>query len=221
VAYGRESSVGLSLLLVLPEAKPRATPCRGRWINTGRNMAKKFEPILTLVQDSREQLPLDFSKYFDNIRVEALSFGDYMMEVKYGPEEHDRYVAPISVDRKGLGDLYGTLTRTENHDRFLRELERAKDESCHMVLAIETNLSTTLQGYEHSTVAGNTMMKILATMRVRYDLEVLFFSGRGEMTRWIAEVFQAFHRNWEKMQRAQGFAYKREEKDVKVIGRDV
>lgn len=182
------------------------------------DMAKKFEPILTLLEDNSEQLPLDFSKYFEHRKRVSLDYADYWCEVKYGEQEHERYTMPIVFERKGLGDLYGTLTRTENHDRFIRMLDRAKDCSSHVCLAIETNLSTTLQGYEHSTVAGNTMMKILATMRVRYDLEVLFFSGRAEMTRWIAEVFRAFHRNWEKYQRAErsAYTYKGEEQDVKV-----
>ena len=42
------------------------------------------------------------------------------------------------------------------------------------------------------------MLKKLAMMRVRYDLEVHFFNSRREMARFIEEIYSAVIRNWKK-----------------------
>jgi hypothetical protein len=48
----------------------------------------------------------------------------------------------------------------------------------------------------------------------------MFFCGRGEMARWISEIFYAFHRNWEKLQKIEKpiYAFKALEADADVTG---
>ncbi len=86
----------------------------------------------------------------------------------------------------------------QGYERFKRELERCKEAKFHMILAIEGSIRDVHAGYKHSSIAGESMLKKLAMLRVRYDLEVLFFEDRRSMARWIEEVFDAVHRNYTK-----------------------
>jgi ERCC4-type nuclease len=146
------------------------------------------KPASTLVIDSREQLPLEFREgIFDKVEVGALAFGDYGLFI-------NEVQVPIVFERKGLGDLFGTMG--QGYERFKREMIRANEMHTHMVLAIEGNEMDVWKGYEHSTISGDTMLKKLAMLRVRHDLEILFFNNRREMARWIEEVFSAIVRNF-------------------------
>lgn len=144
-----------------------------------------------LIIDNREQLPLEFRPgVFDFIDTQYMPFADYWLEV-------DGKEVPLMMERKSLGDLYGTLF-SENYERFKRELQRAKDMDCHLMLLIEGSIEDVWKGYSHSSISGDTMLKKLAMMRVRYDLEVHFFNTRREMARWIEEIFSAIVRNYTK-----------------------
>ena len=86
-----------------------------------------------LKTDTREQLPLEFRPgVFDEYTVETLPFGDYWLEV-------DGVEVPIVMERKGLGDCYGTLF-SDNYERFKRELERARAVDCHVMFLIEGSM---------------------------------------------------------------------------------
>lgn len=153
---------------------------------------EKRKPRLT--QDTREQLPLTFNKdRFHEINIEALPIGDYMIEIWTGETWQQ---APITVDRKSLGDLYGTMTN--GYERWKRCMERAKEHKVHMVLAIENTMTEVHAGYKYSQFSGDSMLKKLAMLEVRYDLEVRYFNGRREMSRWIEEIADALARNYSK-----------------------
>ncbi len=147
-----------------------------------------------LLVDKREQAPLTFSPDKFDVVNQSSSFGDYHCEI---PQTDGTYTPiPITFERKGLGDLFGTMGK--GYDRFKKEMQRAKDAKYHIVLVIEGSIRDVHQGYKHSSIAGESMLKKLAMLRVRYDLEVLFFEDRRSMARWIEEVFDAVHRNYSK-----------------------
>jgi hypothetical protein len=52
------------------------------------------------------------------------------------------------------------------------------------------------KGYKHSTFDGESMLKKLATLHIKYDLEYHYFNDRREMARFIEETFSAVERNW-------------------------
>lgn len=145
-----------------------------------------------LIQDSREQLPLTFNAdKFHEVVVEGLPVGDYVVEIWTGSTWQQ---VPFAVDRKSLNDLYGTMT--SGYDRWKRCMERAKESGCHLVLAIEETMTTVHSGCKYSTFTGDSMLKKLAMLEVRYDLEVRYFNGRREMSRWIEEIADAMQRNY-------------------------
>ena len=153
---------------------------------------------LTLVTDSREQKPLEFKDgVFDEMVIRGVPVGDYWCEI-------DGVEIPLCFERKGLGDLFGTMTK--GHKRFKHMLERAKEAELKVVLLIEESMSVVHEGYSYkvggktvkSKFSGDAMLAKLATVYVKYDLEYHFFSNRREMARYIEDQFQAVERNFKK-----------------------
>lgn len=150
-------------------------------------------PRTVLVTDTREQLPLTFRPgLFDKYEVSTLNFGDYGLFLDLDVPTQ----VPIVMERKGLGDLFGTMG--QGYDRFKAEMQRAKAMNSHMMLLVEGSIEDVWRGYEHSSISGDSMLKKLAMLRVRHDLEVHFFNTRREMARFVEEVFLAVVRNYSK-----------------------
>lgn len=144
---------------------------------------------MVIVQDSREQLPLDFSGIDGVEKVESigLPYGDYTAIVHGKP-------VPIVFERKGFSDLWGTMT--SGYPRFKREIERAKEDSIKLVLIVEGSYSDIWNGFERSEFDGESMLKKLATLYMKYDLEYIFCESRRVMARRIADTFLAVERNY-------------------------
>ena len=146
---------------------------------------------MVLIVDSREQLPLDFKDIegIDKIEENALSYGDYAAIV------HDKLV-PIMVERKGLNDLFGTMT--SGYQRFKDEMERARLAQHKLILAVEGTYTDVWNGIEHSQFDGQSMVKKLATLEVKYDLSTWFCESRRVMARRIVDLYSAVERHWTK-----------------------
>ena len=87
---------------------------------------------------------------------------------------------------------------TNSYDRFKREMERAKKSEFKLILAIEGTYTNVWNGYDHSQFSGESMVKKLAMLQVRYDIETWFCESRRVMSRRIADLFLAVERNWAK-----------------------
>lgn len=147
--------------------------------------------MLRLLIDTREQKKLEFkSGVFGDITRVALPVGDYGCDVS------DQRV-PIIFERKGFSDLFSTLGSGE-YDRFKREMLRAKELNIKLVLLIEGTMRDVAKGYDRSVFSGEAMLKKLATLYVKYDLEYHFCCDRYVMSRRIEDVFSAVARLWKK-----------------------
>lgn len=147
--------------------------------------------MLKLLVDTREQKPLEFrERIFGEIIRSTLSVGDYGAEI-------DGSRVPIYFERKGLSDLFGTLGTSE-YQRFKREMFRAVESNSKLILLIEGTMREVAVGYERSTFDGESMLKKLATLYVKYDLEYHFCCDRRVMSRRIEDTFQAVERLWKK-----------------------
>lgn len=147
---------------------------------------------MVIIQDTREQLPLDFKvgKLVKAVRVEGRPFGDYWGETDDGKE------FPVVFERKGLGDLFGTLT--SGMERFKRMLDKAALAEAQVYLLIEGSVETVYQGYEHSQVPGEVIMKTIFSLKVRHGLEPVFCNSRQEMKAHIVETYSALERCYSK-----------------------
>lgn len=145
---------------------------------------------MVIVQDSREQLELDWAgiEGVEKVEVIGLPYGDYTAIVHGKP-------VPIVFERKGFGDLWTTLA-SDNYDRFKREMERAKNDNIKLVLIIEGTYTDVWNGNEYSKYDGSSMLKKLATLYTKYDLEYVFCETRRVMARRIADTFYAIERQW-------------------------
>lgn len=145
---------------------------------------------LTVVVDSREQLPLDFSAYSPTLSstVDGVPVGDYWCRW------HDGSEMPICFERKSIPDLFGTLTK--GIERFKKELERCNFHGMKMVLVIEGTMEDVLAGIPQSQVKGESILKTVFTLWVKYDLIPIFCPTRKNMQRFIVETFSAVARNF-------------------------
>jgi hypothetical protein len=82
------------------------------------------------------------------------------------------------------------------YERFKKEMERAKADSIKLVLIIEGTYSDVWNGYERSKIEGPSLLKKLATLYVKYDLEYVFCESRRVMARRITDTFLAVERNF-------------------------
>ena len=154
---------------------------------------------MTLVIDSREQdsLKEEFKPgVFDEVVIDGLPVGDYWMKL-------DGHEVPICFERKGLGDLFGTMT--SGHERFKKMLEKAKNNNLQVILLIEGTMKDIFQGYKHSTIPGQTILKTVFTLFVKYDLFPVFCEDRRTAARFIEETYSALARSFSlKDQRGEG-----------------
>lgn len=144
---------------------------------------------MIIVQDSREQLELDFSgiEGVEGVEKVCLAYGDYTAIVHGKP-------VPIVYERKGFGDLWGTMT--SGYDRYKKEMERAREDNVKLVLIIEGSYTDVWNGFERSKFDGASMLKKLATLYTKYDHEYIFCESRRVMARRIADTFLAVERNF-------------------------
>lgn len=142
---------------------------------------------MKILQDTREQSPLSFDfPYVTKVIKSKLDCGDY------GAIFENGYWPKVFFERKSLADTYGTLGK--GHDRFKRELERAKNLNIRLILIIECSFTKVLKGYERSSISGETMIKMLMTMFLKHNLYLVFCKDREEAARYIYEFYSAIGR---------------------------
>lgn len=144
---------------------------------------------MQILVDTREQRPLDFQAYplVTQVCPETLTVGDYAVRYTSG------VVPPVRFERKSLGDLFSTMT--SGYPRFKREILRAQAAHLQLILMIEGTLTRVYQGFDRSQLAGESCVKKLFTLAVRYELYPVFCQSRGEMADFMVETFAALGRS--------------------------
>ena len=141
-----------------------------------------------LIIDSREKPKAieNILKVFDskgiNYETSKLLFGDYM----------DFSRPQVVVDRKQtIAELAKNCTT--DHDRFVRELERAKKAGSRLVILVEQNRykdrekwvrvetieDLMLWSNPHTTIRGEKIFRILSSWIAKYPIEVRFCDKRN------------------------------------------
>ncbi len=134
--------------------------------------------------DTREQTPFSFVGYSGLLILrKKLDFGDYGMRFS------DSYKARVVFERKSIPDLFGTLTN--GHDRFKRELEKAKANNYKLIIVVEGTIKKVLKGVWKSKIQGTAIVKTLFTYTVKHNIFVHYAPDRDEASRYIVEYFAA------------------------------
>ena len=134
-----------------------------------------------IVCDTREQKPLWTG---DKVERKKLDVGDYSIK---GYEDR------IAIERKSLGDLFGTLG--SGHKRFKAELNRALEYD-YFAIVIDGSYSACVNkdfpGSFHSKMKGFVITSILFTLHMKYKIPFFFTRGRTESKRIIKELFNSY-----------------------------
>ena len=140
---------------------------------------------MVILVDSREQRPLEFGCDF---KRKGLKFGDY------GCMFSATYQYPVVFERKGIGDLFGSLTY--GYDRFRRMFERAAKANYKVIIAIEGTREKVLNGYPHSARDPESVIKQLETINNKYGVAHIFFPSRIAMSHYICNYYYEEYINY-------------------------
>ena len=140
---------------------------------------------LQIFIDTREQMPLDFN--FPS-KVRTLKYGDYALSDK-------DITCNCYIERKSLADFISTIS-VANHDRFCREIERAKDDKANLIILVEDTLSHAMSFpslpyiSKKIKVTPEFIFHKVRRMIQKYDhIQFLFVKDREEASRVTEKIF--------------------------------
>ena len=150
---------------------------------------------MKLYIDSREQLPLEFEigDGISEVITTKLPYGDYACGFEDKEGKHVEFM-PVFFERKSLGDLYGTLGK--GMERFRKEMQRANEDGVKLIIIVEACFAEVKNGYEHSKMEGESILKTLHTLWVKHDVPYILCNDREDMKETILHFFSAIGRNF-------------------------
>ena len=132
--------------------------------------------------DSREQKPLDFKhEYIMGIVRTKLDIGDYRGGYENGKESR------VIIERKSVGDLFGTLTK--GYTRFRQEIERARADNISLIICVEGSYTKIRKGCGYSKRPGGEIQDQLRTIWIKYGVTHHYCVTREEMANYIVDTF--------------------------------
>jgi ERCC4-type nuclease len=169
----------MNALPVPPPAIPVLAECGGTQLKT---------PKPVLIIDTREQDPLDFSRFrgwFAGIERRALQHGDYSLA---GMED------VCAVERKELSDLVQSFST--GRAAFVERL-RAMSRLPHRLLVITAPLSRIKSPYEHSKIDPNRVLQSLVAGLAGLGIPFLCTDTHELGEEVVASyLYQIFLYNW-------------------------
>lgn len=141
-----------------------------------------------IIVDTREKGHKKILEYFDKVGqdyiVSKLDAGDYMLFKDFS----------TIIDRKNnLLELSSNLCRTSEHERVKREIKLAQELGCkNFIFLIAESKIKSLDDIKnwsspHTKVKGETLLKIMQTMKKRYGVRFIIVS-RKDMGKKIIEL---------------------------------
>lgn len=137
-----------------------------------------------IIVDTREKGHKKILEYFDKVGqdyiISKLDAGDYMIYKNY----------TTIIDKKdGLLELAGNLCHTQEHERIKREIVKAQELGCeNFIFLIQDSKLKTLEDIKkwsskYTKVKGETLLKIMNTMKQRYNVRFIIVpkNKMGEM----------------------------------------
>lgn len=127
-----------------------------------------------IICDTREKGNKKILEYFDKVGqdyiISKLDAGDYMKYKNYS----------TIIDKKdGLLEVAHNLCNTQEHQRVVREIQKAKELGCkRFIFLIQDDKIKSVEDIKnwsstHTKVRGETLLKIMTTMRMKYGVEFI------------------------------------------------
>lgn len=174
-------------------------------------MSSRADQPITIIQDTREQTPLDFS-HLPNVTVErrTLETGDYSL---------DGHVREICIERKSADDLVGTMInayvsmarRDWYMGRFNKELFRMSRYPVRL-LVVECPRSAIAAHLYCSQCEPGAVLAFVRMLQVYWGLHVYWAENRLDAAAEVAAVCRAYLSTIREVRR-------REARDVRTRGR--
>lgn len=141
-----------------------------------------------IIVDTREKGHKKILEYFDKVGqdyiVSKLDAGDYMLFKDFS----------TIIDRKNnLLELSSNLCRTSEHERVKREIKLARELGCeNFIFLIAESKIKSIEDIKnwsspHTKVKGETLLKIMQTMKKRYGVRFIIVP-RKDMGKKIIEL---------------------------------
>ncbi len=148
-----------------------------------------------ILTDTRQQKEQYILKEFDkqgilHIRT-GLPSADYMA-LRYKNGFYLDYTTLIDT-KKDLEEISSNLCNTQNHERIKREIERAKELGCkNFIFLIQDSKIKTIEDVKnwsspHTKVKGETLLKIMITMKNKYGVRFII-CPRKDMGKRIIQL---------------------------------
>lgn len=127
-----------------------------------------------IIVDTREKGNKKILEHFNSVGqdyiISKLEAGDYMLFKNFS----------TIIDKKdGLLELSHNLCNSLEHERIKREIQRAKDLGCaNFIFLIQDSKIKTTEDIKnwsspHTKVKGETLLKIMNTMRKKYNIRFI------------------------------------------------
>lgn len=154
-----------------------------------------------ILTDTRQQKEEHIIKEFDKQNIlhfrTTLSTGDYMI-LRYS-EDIGMYLdySTIIDTKKDILEIAGNLCHSSEHQRILREIQRAKDLGCkNFIFLINSGKVQTMEDLENwsstkTKVKGSTLIKIFRTMSQKYGVKFILVPKKC-MGKKIIELLEVF-----------------------------
>ena len=140
---------------------------------------------MRIIRDSREQAPLDFTRYDAVVEVGNLETGDYC------PAGLGNMCA---VERKSLPDLIASLTW--ERERFERELRRARGLEAFAVV-IEGNLAQVRKHEYRSQAKPHAVFQSMTAFSIRYGVTWIWADDAAGASYFVFHFLRQFVREAE------------------------
>jgi ERCC4-type nuclease len=147
---------------------------------------KKQKQLMTVVVDTREQLPYDFYAVDPEclVKTATLKTGDYSI---------DSLEDQICIERKTLVDAYGTFG--SGRKRFERELERMSKYKYAAVI-IEADWNTIIKDYPaYSKMTPKAFFASVIAWQQRYNVHFWTCHSRAFAERTTLRILQRFFKD--------------------------
>lgn len=138
-------------------------------------------PSITIVVDTREQLPYTFSAPGVSTLRGTLQTGDYSLL---------GYETRVAIERKTLNDFVGSITR--ERQRFMREVERMKTFQSKAIV-VEANWSDVVSQLYRSKAHPASVFGSTIALIVDHEIPVYFLSSRHIARRFTERFLTRFH----------------------------
>ena len=137
---------------------------------------------VSIVVDTREQLPYQFDRRRINVSRRALPAGDYSLD---GRETE------VSVERKSLSDFVGSVIQAR--DRFEREIVRLSTYRAACIV-IEADMHDVLDHRYRSHAHPHSVIGSAIALFVDHKVPFLFCSDRETAGRFTAGYLTKYHK---------------------------